>query len=304
MIEVQLQPIEENFRAENYSYSTTIHQLFETQVEKTPNQIAVSFEDSSLTYKQLNDRANQIAHYLIELGVKPEQLIGICVERSLEMIIGVLGVLKAGGGYVPLDPAYPQERLKFILEDADISILLTQEKPLINLPLDQIKVIFLNKDQSLVQQSQENPKTAVSSDNLAYILYTSGSTGLPKGVLITHKGVVNLVQTEIKLFNLDTSSRVLQFASLNFDASVSEIFTAISSGAQLCLGNSNSLLPGDNLLNFLQKKAITHAQIPPSVLAVLPQAPLKHLQVLIVGGEACPPALMAQWSMGRRFFQY
>jgi non-ribosomal peptide synthetase component F len=235
MIEVQLQPIEENFRAENYSYSTTIHQLFETQVEKTPNQIAVSFEDSSLTYRQLNERANQIAHYLIELGVKPEQLIGICVERSLEMIIGVLGVLKAGGGYVPLDPAYPKERLKFILEDADISILLTQEKPLINLPLDQIKVIFLNKDQSLVQQSQENPKTAVNSDNLAYILYTSGSTGLPKGVLITHKGVVNLVQTEIKLFNLDTSSRVLQFASLNFDASVSEIFTAISSGAQLCL---------------------------------------------------------------------
>ena len=302
MIEVQLQPIEKNFRAENYSYSTTIHQLFETQVEKTPNQIAVSFEDSSLTYRQLNDRANQIAHYLIELGVKPEQLIGICVERSLEMIIGVLGVLKAGGGYVPLDPAYPQERLKFILEDAGISILLTQEKPLIKLPLEQIKVIFLNKEQSLVQQSQENPKTAVSSDNLAYILYTSGSTGLPKGVLITHKGVVNLVQTEIKLFNLNPSSRVLQFASLNFDASVSEIFTAICSGSQLCLGNSNSLLPGDNLLNFLQKKAITHAQIPPSVLAVLPQAPLKDLQVLIVGGEACPPALMAQWAVGRRFF--
>ena len=172
MIEVQLQPIEKNFRAENYSYSTTIHQLFETQVEKTPNQIAVSFEDSSLTYRQLNDRANQIAHYLIELGVKPEQLIGICVERSLEMIIGVLGVLKAGGCYVPLDPAYPQERLKFILEDAGISILLTQEKPLIKLPLEQIKVIFLNKDQSLVQQSQENPKTTVNSDNLAYILYT------------------------------------------------------------------------------------------------------------------------------------
>jgi len=288
-----------------------IHQLFEQQVEKTPDAVAVSFNEEftvgsvelSLTYRELNLRANQLAHYLGTLGIKPEQLVGICIERSLEMIIGVLGILKAGGAYLPLDPAYPQERLEFILKDAQISVLVTQEKLIAHLPFSNIQAICLDKDWPILsQQGQQNPKCTVTFENLAYILYTSGSTGLPKGVLITHKGVANLATAEIELFNLQPSSRFIQFVSLNFDVSVLEIFTTLCSGAQLCLGSPNSLLPGDNLLEFLQEKAITHVSFTPSVLAVLPQAPLHNLQVLIVGGEICPPELMAQWAVGRRFF--
>ena len=305
MSEVQLEQnlSEFNHKTQDYPSKFCIHQLFEQQVQKTPSAVAVSFEEQSLTYGELNARANQLAHYLSKIGVKPETLVGICVERSLEMIIGLLGILKAGGAYLPLDPAYPKERLEFMVEDAQISVWVTQEKLRTHLPLSNIDTICLDKDEpTLSQQSKHNPKYAVNIENLAYILYTSGSTGLPKGVLIPHKALANLATVEIELFNLQPSSRVIQFASLNFDVSVSEIFTTLCSGGQLWLGSPNSLLPGDNLLKFLQDKAITHAALPPSVLAVLPPVPLKDLQVLIVGGEACPPKLMAQWAVGRRFF--
>lgn len=305
MLREQLKQIlsEFNDTARNYPSDICIHQLFAQQVEKTPSAVAVSFEEQSLTYHQLNERANQLGHYLQKLGVKPETLVGICLERSLEMIIGLLGILKAGGAYLPLDPRYPQERLKFMVEDAQLSLLVTQERLTAHLPFSTIPAICLDRDWQIIsQQSQQNPSSSVKVENLAYILYTSGSTGLPKGVLITHKGLSNLATAEIELFNLQPSSRVIQFASLNFDVSVSEILTTLCSGAQLCLGSPNSLLPGVTLLEFLQKQAITHAALSPSVLAELPQASLNDLQVIIVGGEACPTNLMRQWALGRRFF--
>ncbi|MBD2148400.1 condensation domain-containing protein, partial [Sphaerospermopsis sp. FACHB-1194] len=189
-----------------YPVDKCIHQLFEEQVEKTPNAIAVVFENEQLTYQQLNSRANQLAHYLQSLGVKPETLVGICVERSLEMVIGLLGILKAGGAYVPLDPEYPQERLSFMLEDAQVSVLLTQKSLLNQLPLDNrekpYQVICL--EQLVLSEVEvntfnleltENPNHQSQPENLAYVIYTSGSTGKPKGVTIEHRAIVNLSLT-------------------------------------------------------------------------------------------------------------
>lgn len=170
-----------NTQAE-YPQHMCIHQLFEAQVEHTPDAIAVVFEEQQLTYRELNARANQLAHYLQKLGVKPEVLVGICVERSLEMVVGFLGIFKAGGAYVPLDPTYPLERLAFMLEDTQVPILLTQAPLLETLPAHQAKVFCLDTNgEMLVDQSQENPDSGVTIDNLAYVIYTSGSTGTPKG---------------------------------------------------------------------------------------------------------------------------
>ncbi|MEH2041209.1 non-ribosomal peptide synthetase [Nostoc sp.] len=287
-----------------------IHELFAAQVEQTPDAVAVVFANKQLTYRELNNRANQLAHYLQQLGVGPDVLVGICVERTLEMIIGLLGILKAGGAYVPLDPTYPQERLSFMLSDSQVQVLLTQQKlvesnPCVSTPNSALatKLVCLDTDWELInQQSKNNPNSEVTPENLAYVIYTSGSTGRPKGVLIQHQGVCNLAQLQVELFDIQQHSRVLQFASLSFDASVWEIFMALCSGASLYLGTQDSLRPGADLMQLLQEQSITHVTLPPTALAALPTEELPNLQTLIVAGEACNPKLVAQWSKGRRFF--
>ncbi len=196
------------------------HQLFESLVEQTPDAIAVVFEDKQLTYRELNIQANQLAHHLQQMGVVPDILVGICLERSTEMIVALLGILKAGGAYLPLDPTYPQERLSFMLEDAKISILLTHSSlaPLFKGGWGDLSVCIDKDWQTIAQHSQENPTSSVTSDNLAYVIYTSGSTGKPKGVLIEHRGLYNMAQAQIETFNLQPTNRILQFASLSFDA--------------------------------------------------------------------------------------
>ena len=167
-----------------------IHQLFEAQVERTPDAIAVVLEDQQLTYEELNRRANQLANHLRLLGVGPEVPVGICLKHSLEMVIGLLGILKAGGVYVPLDPAYPKERIAFMLEDADVPVILTQEALLAGLPEHNAKVVCLDSDwETIAQESAENPICLTVPENLAYIIYTSGSTGQPKGVLVSHASI-------------------------------------------------------------------------------------------------------------------
>ena len=291
-----------NDTAVDYPHDKTIIDLFEEQVAKTPDAIAVVFEDQQLTYRELNSKANQLAHHLQTLGVKPEVKVGICVERFLEMVIGLLGILKAGGAYVPLDPAYPAARLAFMLEDAQVAVLLTQSSLKEKLPETQAQVICLDAEETLLQYCSDNPNSEVGPENLAYVIYTSGSTGQPKGVLIAHQGLCNLAQAQIKLFQVQENSRILQFASLSFDASISEIVMGIGSGAQLCLANSNDLLPGATLIQLLHKNAITHVTLPPTALAVLPIKDSLDLQCIIVAGESCSPDLAAQWSKGRRFF--
>lgn len=277
-----------------------LHQVFEYQVKQTPDAVAVVFVDQQLSYQELNHRSNQLAHYLQKLGVGPEVLVGICLERSLEMIVGVLGILKAGGAYVPLDPTYPQKRLEFMLEDTQVQIVVTQHW-LSRFAKSERQVICLERDwEAIAQESQSNPTSNVTAANLAYVIYTSGSTGKPKGVLIEHHGLCNLAQAQIEAFDLQPQNRVLQFASLSFDASIFEIVMALRVGATLYLAKKESLV-GPALIELLRDKAITNVTLPPAVLRVLPVVPT--LQTIIAAGEACSPEVVARWAGdGRRFF--
>jgi amino acid adenylation domain-containing protein len=287
----------------DYSKDVCIHELFEAQVKRDPDAIAVVFEGEQLTYQELNCRVNQLAHYLKTLGVEPEVLVGICMERSLEMLVGLLGILKAGGAYLPLDPEYPQSRLAFMLEDAQTPVLLTQAQWVESLPKYKARIVCLDTDWKVIaKESRENQTSLVKPGNLAYIIYTSGSTGKPKGVQVMHRGLCNLALALQSIFDVQPDNRVLQFASLSFDASVWEIFMALVAGATLVLGTKDSLLPGPALINFLRNQAITTVLLPPSVLAVLHAEELPRLRTIIAGGEACPLNLVTRWAHGRRFF--
>ncbi|NEO94512.1 MAG: AMP-binding protein, partial [Moorea sp. SIO3G5] len=294
--------VEWNNTKTDYPTDKCIHQLFEEQVEKNPDAVAVVFEEQKLTYSQLNTKANQLAHYLQKLGVVPETLVGICVERSAEMVVGLLAILKAGGAYVPLDPAYPQERLEYMFADSQVSVLLTQEQLLAQLPQHQAQVVLLDKDwEKIATETPEKVESEVSPQNLAYVIYTSGSTGKPKGVLVEHKGLCNLATVQMQGFQVNSNSRVVQFASLSFDASISEIVIALGSGASLYMGSRDTLMPGVGMSQWLRNNKITHITIPPSALAVMPKEELPSLKTIVVAGEACPPELISQWSVGRQF---
>jgi amino acid adenylation domain-containing protein len=221
---------------ENYLQDKCIHQLFEEQVERTPHNVAVVFENNSLTYQQLNTRANQLAHYLQELGVKPDELVGIGVERSLEMIVGILGILKAGGAYVPLDPEYPQERLNFMLEDSQVKVLVTQAKLVESIPQHQAQLICLDTDwEKIAQNITSNPESGVKPDNLTYIIYTSGSTGKPKGVLVNHANVVRLFAATDSWYHFNSQDVWTLFHSYAFDFSVWEMWGALLYGGRLVI---------------------------------------------------------------------
>ncbi|MFB2919272.1 MULTISPECIES: amino acid adenylation domain-containing protein, partial [Aerosakkonema] len=295
--------VEWNQTQQDYPNNLCIHQLFEAQAEQTPDAIAVIFKDEQLTYRELNTKANQLAHYLQALGVKPETLVGICVERSFEMIVGILGILKAGSAYLPIDPAYPSERIAYMLDDSQLPVLLTQKQLVTSLPEHQARIVCLDADwEEISTRSEQSPITGVTPENLAYVIYTSGSTGTPKGVKVAHQGLCNLVQTQIKLFDVRPDSRVLQFASVSFDASIWEIVMALCAGGKLCLGTREELQPGPALLQLLQEQKITHANFVPSVLAALADEELPTLENIVVGGEECPPSLVERWANGRRFF--
>ncbi len=297
-------PVEWNNTYTPYPDSVCIHQLFEQQVERTPEAIAIVFEDKQLTYRQLNNQANQLAHYLRKLGIRREILVGISIERSIEMIVGLLGILKAGGAYLPLDPSYPKERLAFMLKDSQISVIVTQDQLSTILPQNKAKIVSIDKDwHNISQETTENPINKTKPDNLAYCIYTSGSTGEPKGVLLEHRGLCNLATAQIKAFNIKADDRVLQFASISFDASTSEIFMALIAGANLYLGTRNTLLPGTPLIKFLRTQEITTVTLPPSVLASLPvEENLIKLQTIIVAGESCSSELITRWAPGRNFY--
>jgi len=292
----------------DYPQDKTFVDLFAEQVAKNPDNLAVVFESENLTYQQLNEKAEQLADYLIEnYQIQPDTLIGISVERSLEMIIGVLGILKAGGAYVPIDPNYPPERIKFMLEDSRISVLLTQSFVVHKLPLDSlenpVKVVYLDAELDKYPSPIVNCQlSTVNYNNLAYVIYTSGSTGKPKGVMIEHRGLVNLILAVDEILQIQPQSRVLQFANFSFDASIWEIAPTLSAGACLYLTQKENLLPSQELIDFLTEHKITHLTIPPSVLSLLPQATLPDLQILITAGEVCSKELVNRWAKGRSFF--
>ena len=228
----------------DYPQDKCVHQLFEAQVERTPDAIAVVFENQQLSYRELNNRANFLAHYLQQLGVKPEVLVGICMERSLEMVVGLLAILKAGGAYVPLDPAYPKERLAFMLADAQVAVLLTQQRLVERLPGHGAHVVNLDTDWEVIaQQSKKNPESGVTADNLAYAIYTSGSTGRPKGVAIEHRGTVALLNWARDIFATEHLTGVLASTSICFDLSVFELFVPLSWGGKVILALDALHLP-------------------------------------------------------------
>ncbi|HET6975221.1 MAG TPA: amino acid adenylation domain-containing protein [Pyrinomonadaceae bacterium] len=280
-----------------------MQRLFETQVERTPAAIALVFEGRRVTYEELNRRANRVAHYLMGLGVGPESLVGLMMERSIEMIVGLLGILKAGGAYVPLDPASPLPRLAQILDDARISVLLTDTPSSVALPSSYqgwVSCLDVAED-SFSQQPDRNPPCRTTGDNAAYVIYTSGSTGTPKGVLLAHRGVCNVVAALVQRFAIDSESCVLQFASLSFDASVEEIFTALTTGARLCLARRETLLSAGDLVELAQAEKVTVATMPPSLLAVLSPENFPMLETMCSAGERCPAEVAARWSKGIRF---
>src|SRR5207249_1430675 len=202
-----------------------LHQLFEAQVGRTPDAVAVVFENERLTYRELDDRANRLASSLRSLDVRPEVLVGLCVERSLEMVVGMLGILKAGGAYVPLDPAYPQDRLAFMLQDAEVSVLLTQQRMAEGLPRHTARMICLDTDWGdIAQECDENPTSRATPENLAYVIYTSGSTGRPKGVAIEHRNTVAFIYWAMSVFTPEDLAGVLASTSICFDLSIFEIF--------------------------------------------------------------------------------
>jgi aspartate racemase len=290
--------VEWNHTQTEYPQDQCIHQLFEAQVEKTPDAVALVFEAQQLTYRQLNHKANQLAHYLLSLGVKPEVLVGICIERSLEMVIGLLGILKAGGAYLPLDPTYPAARLAFMLEDAQVPVLLTQSSLKKGLPKTTAQVLCLDVEaETLSELSMENIASQVAPENLAYVIYTSGSTGKPKGVQIQHQSLTNFLLSLRQTPGLSEQDTLLAITTISFDIAALELYLPLIVGAKIVLVSREVAADGLQLLAKLNQAGITVMQATPATWRLLLAAGWKssnHLKIFI-GGEALPKELANQF---------
>ncbi len=276
-----------------------------------PQAVAVRFvgqDEIELTYAELNARANQLGHHLRALGVQPDTPVGILMNRSADMIVALLGVMKAGAAYLPIDPTYPPERIRYMIQDAGVQVMIAEAgsafdevwAQICQNEIQDVERIMLDHPAIAARPTTDLPLT-ITPDNLAYIIYTSGSTGRPKGVMLHHRGLTNLVWAQTRGFGVDDHARVLQFASFSFDASVSEIFMALYPGGVLVLSPRETLLSPPDLLNLLRQQRITVVTLPPSLLAVLEPQPLPDLETVISAGEACTWEVVDRWAPGRRF---
>ena len=296
-----------NNTEQDYPESFCIHELFAQKVIKTPDAIAVKFGNQQLTYTQLNQKANQLANYLQNCGVTSEVLVGLYLERSLDILIAILAILKAGGAYLPLDPKYPQARLADILDDSQVSIILTQEK-LLTSPSSpftpyQGKIILLDTDLTIIsQQNIETPSSAIKPDNLAYVIYTSGSTGKPKGVMITHQNIVNHATSIIDKYQINSHDRILQFTTFIFDVAAEEIFPTWLSGATLIMRPQEMFTNLIEFSQFLGQESLTVVNLPAPywqewVLEIdrkVSQIP-DSLRLVITGSDQVLPEKLALW---------
>ena len=279
------------------------HEIIAEIANLNPDADALVFEGKKLSYSELNNRANQLAHYLMKKGVGPETVVGISVERSPEMIVAMLGVLKAGGAYLPMDPEYPADRLALMLEDSGAPVLITQKSFEPKYADSETNKIFIDMDWAYIDgESTENPVNKAVSENLAYVIYTSGSTGKPKGTLLQHRGLCNFATAHVQTLGMNNNDRMLQFASFSFDASVSEIFTTLFAGATLYLAKRETLLASPKLIDLLKTEKITAAIIPPAMLSVLPAEGLPDLKIIISAGESCGKDIISKWVPGRSFY--
>ncbi|NKN37352.1 amino acid adenylation domain-containing protein [Agrobacterium sp. a22-2] len=299
--ERERQIVEWNKTATPYDETAFFHTIFEAHAARAPEAIALIYvadgERRTLTYGDLNRRANQIAHRLRGLGAGPEIIVAIALDRGFDMVAAWLGVLKAGAAYLPLDPAYPAERLAMMLSDSGAKLVLTESGR--TLPETVIRV-DLDTDWSQ-PTAIDNPDVVNRPDHLAYIIYTSGSTGRPKGVLIEHKGLVNLTEHKIRTGRVKPGDCVLQFFSFSFDASIPELVMALGAGASLLLLPAADLLPGPTLAERMQAEAVTHVTMTPSALVALPAGEFPALRMVLTGGEAPTPELIDRWGAGRLF---
>jgi amino acid adenylation domain-containing protein/thioester reductase-like protein len=279
-----------------------LHHFVQSHAERTPEALALVFEDQQWSYSRLDAWANKLAQRLRKLGVGPEVVVGVCCGHCPFSVVSILAVLKAGGAFLPLDPRLPPQRLAFLLEDAGPAVFLTLRKLRRTLPRTSVPVICLDADwPDIAREKAESPAVHSGPDHLAYVIYTSGSTGVPKGVEVTHRGIANLASAQAAAFRVGADSRVLQFAPLSFDAAVSELAMTFHAGATLVMARRNALLPGRPLLRVLEKHAVSVVTLPPSVLAALPAAELPALRTLVVAGEACSAEVAARWAPGRHF---
>ncbi|HEL8731823.1 TPA: AMP-binding protein, partial [Legionella pneumophila] len=295
-IEHQQLLIDWNKTERAYPQDKTVHGLFEEQVGRTPDNVAVVYEEEQLTYRELNAKANQLAHYLREQGVGPEVLVAIACERSLEMVIGILGILKAGGAYVPLDPSYPKERLEFMLKDTQAPLLLTQKALRKTLPKTKTKVVCLDEwSMAVSNYPTTNPIPATSANNLAYVIYTSGSTGQPKGVMVEHRNVVNLLQGMGRELNYQADYPWVSTTTLSFDIAALELYLPLISGAKLIVAPDKSQQAPEALMALLvQHDAKVLQATPTGWRALLDNGVDGEHLIALVGGEALPKPLAIQ----------
>jgi len=283
---------------------SSISELFEDRVTQAPDVVAAVCGDNCLTYQELNRRANQLAHYLMSLGTGPEQRIGICTQRSLDMLVGLLGILKTGAAYVPLDPLYPPSRLSYLLEDAQVFIILTQSHLAERLPDCEAGRVFLDTDWNAISgESQENPGRKMLPNSLAYVIYTSGSTGLPKGVMVSRRNLLNHALALLRVYGINATCRLLQFVSLSFDAAGEEIFPILLGGGTLVLPIPDLCAFDVELWQFCEQQQINILHMPAPVwhsgVSVLTGGrlhPPRSLDLVLVGGESPAVDKLCAWA--------
>ena len=279
-----------------------ILEVFESIVSQFPQQLAVEADNEQLTYKELDERSNQLAHYLRQQGVGKNNIIGIALARTSYIPIALLAVFKAGCAYLPLDPDYPKDRLQHMLSDSNTRIIITDNQSQPNFQSDAIELICIDSASEAIASHSSGPLgTELSENQLAYVIYTSGSTGKPKGVAVEHHSLSNLLVSQKRVFTLSTEDRILLFASLNFDASLFAFTLSLLSGTCLYITRKENIL-GENLPNYINRHAISWVLLPPTVVNSLDPTSVKSLKNLVVGGEACTPEFAKKWSDGRRLY--
>src|SRR5690606_24139267 len=280
----------------------TIVDLFKEQVDRTPDNIAVEFNDDTLSYRELDEKSNQLAHYLQSAGVGEETLVPICVNRSMDMIIGALGILKAGGAYVPIDPEYPIDRILYTIKDTQATVIITESSTVLsNTKIENAKIILLDQEQNTIsEQATSSPEVTVKPENLCYIIYTSGSTGRPKGVMIEHRNVVRLFFNESPLFDFDENDIWTMFHSFCFDFSVWEMYGALFFGGKVIVIPKSTAQDSAAYAELLEIKNVTVLNQTPSAFYllqehILDRKPNLNIRFIIFGGEALNPSKLKQW---------
>jgi amino acid adenylation domain-containing protein len=288
-----------NDTARPFSGDRCIHQLFAARAALAPGAVALVSDAGTLTYAELDRAANRVAHAVLRHGAGPEARVALCMEPAPETVAALIGVLRAGAAYVPLDPAAPADRTAYQLEDSGARLVLAHPHLAAGLPAG-VPVLPVEPE-PFPGEPEHAPSSPVLPENLAYVIYTSGSTGRPKGVLVPHRGVCNTIEAYVREYRIDAASRVLLFAPIHFDASLTDLFTPLFAGGALVVPSRETRVAGPELIGFLERHRVTHAKFTPSFLAALPDAELPDLRAVMSGSEACTAEVVARWAPGRRF---